>query len=305
MPIFSKLFTPGTLLEKVLEQTKQARACGAIQPIRTTDEYVEQGGVRFIVRLVHALAQKEQANEAPKPINPFLPCDSTLLVTDLSDTHRCVLNKYHVVDHHLLIVTNQFEEQESLLTFNDMHALLLCLKEIDGLGLYNGGLQAGASQPHKHLQIVPLPLSPSGLGFPIEALLSTATFQDEIGTVSAFPFVHACAHGDHAWIDYPNLGAEKTLKIYHRLLQAVGLGRGKTKAGDKQAGPYNLLLTRRWMLLVPRSTERVDSLSINALGFAGALLAKDEQAMHSIRTLGPMTILTKAGLARNVSMDKR
>ena len=37
----------------------------------------------------------------------------------------------------------------------EMNAILA---EFDGLGFYNGGETAGASQPHKHLQIVPLPL---------------------------------------------------------------------------------------------------------------------------------------------------
>ena len=298
MSIKQELFIPGTLWEKVPEQTKQARACGAIQPILTTDEYVEQGGVRFLVRLVRALAQKEKARGGPKLINPFLPCDENLLVTELSDTHRCVLNKYNVVNHHLLIVTRQFEEQESLLTENDVEALLICLKEIDGLGFYNGGLEAGASQPHKHLQVVPLPLSPSGPGIPIEPLLSTATFKDEIGTVSTFPFVHALAHLDQEWIDHPHLGAQKTLETYHRLLQVVGLDSGQTEAALTQAGPYNLLVTRKWMLLIPRSQECVDSIYINALGFAGGLLAKDKRDMQAIRTLGPMTILTKVGLVR-------
>ena len=40
----------------------------------------------------------------------------------------------------------------------DFDALARGLAAIDGLAFYNGGTVAGASQPHKHLQLVPVPL---------------------------------------------------------------------------------------------------------------------------------------------------
>jgi ATP adenylyltransferase len=55
--------------------------------------------------------------------------------------------------------------------------------------------------------------------------------------------------------------------------------------------PYNLLLTREWMLVVPRSRESVDGISVNSLGFAGALLAKDEAERETILQQGPMNLL--------------
>jgi ATP adenylyltransferase len=52
------------------------------------------------------------------------------------------------------------------------------------------------------------------------------------------------------------------------------------------------------MLLVPRSREFFRQISINALGFAGALLVKDEEQMDALRRSGPLTALTRTALKR-------
>jgi len=46
-----------------------------------------------------------------------------------------LLDKFNVVDHHLVIATQLFEPQKGL---------LICLAEIDGLGFYNAGPAAEA-----------------------------------------------------------------------------------------------------------------------------------------------------------------
>ena len=65
--------------------------------------------------------------------------------------------------------------------------------------------------------------------------------------------------------------------------------------GSLQSGPYNLLLTRRWMLLVPRSQEFVVGASVNALGFAGALLVRDEEQKRRLLEIGPLESLARVG----------
>jgi ATP adenylyltransferase len=45
------------------------------------------------------------------------------------------------------------------------------------------------------------------------------------------------------------------------------------------------------MIVVPRLTESAGGISINSLGFAGALLATSESELHFIRQYGPMNIL--------------
>ncbi|MDB9343443.1 DUF4922 domain-containing protein [Nodularia spumigena CS-586/05] len=287
------LLKPGTLWKSIKEQTENALKCGALLSIPTDFEFVEQNGSKFLVRILSNLARKDTAKQQKKKTNPFLPYEQDLFVADISQTHVCILNKFNVVDYHLLIITRAFEEQEKLLTLEDFAAMWACLAEFEGLAFYNGGKIAGASQPHKHLQIAPLPLTPSGVQIPIEPLLKSAQFTDSVTTVPELPFIHALAKLDPNWSNSPLEAAAATLELYQSLLSAVGL---EAVDDNRQSGAYNLLATREWMLIVPRSHEHFDSISVNSLGFAGALLVRNEQQMQIIKEQGPMTILQNVAL---------
>lgn len=280
-------------------QTGHALRCGALQPIATRQEIVEDGGVRFLVRVVSSLARKDEDRArraaAPKPANPFLPPDPDLFVADVTPSHFALLNKFNVIDRHLLIVTREFEDQEFLLNPEDFEALWACMAEFEGLGFYNGGMAAGASQPHKHLQMVPLPLGEAGPAVPIEPLLAAAQFRGALGRVPGLPFAHAFARLDPALAD-PARAARVTHALYREMLDAVRLKPVDADGGLRQSGPYNLLATRDWMLLVPRSAERFDSISVNALGFAGSLFVRSEQQLAAVRDCGPMKVLASVAV---------
>ncbi|CAE6833807.1 hypothetical protein R69746_06611 [Paraburkholderia aspalathi] len=290
----------GTLWPVILRQTEHALRCGALRPIETSQAVIEEGGVRFLVRQVSSLTRKDEARQAPKPdagtFNPFLPYDPNLFVADISGTHVALLNKFNVIDHHLLIVTRSFKSQEALLDLADFAALVACMAEYDGLGFYNGGAEAGASQLHKHLQIVPLPLGESGPSVPIESVLESACIDDAIdGTVPGLPFRHAFAHLELASADSRH-AAHAALNCYHALLKAVGLRAIEVNGELHTSAPYNLLVAPRWMLLVPRSSERVEGISVNALGFAGSFFVRDAAQMDVIKRLGPMTVLQRVAI---------
>lgn len=275
----------------MIERTDHALRCGALVPIVTEIGYLEQCGIGFIVRLAHLERKEQGAQESPsrdETFDPFLPYDEALFVAHLSDTHVCLLNKFNVFDHHVLIVTRAFEEQEALLNLQDFDALWPCMAEIDGLAFYNAGRVAGASQRHKHLQFVPLPLGPRTPPVPIEPLLGHACFDRDWGVVPAVGFKHALAPMDETSLKSRATAAETLLATYRSLLEAAGI---TARKDDRQSSPYNLLVTRRWMLLVPRSQECFDSISINALGFAGALLVRSNAQMERLRQCGPCAVL--------------
>jgi sulfate adenylyltransferase (ADP) / ATP adenylyltransferase len=290
----------GTLWESIKNQTERALQCGVLQSIPTEYEFVEQDGVRFLVRILANLDRKNEAKKeqerktksSGQEFNPFLPYEEDLFVANLSETHLCLLNKYNVVDHHLLMITRAFEEQEDWLNLRDFEAMWACLAEVDGLAFYNGGQIAGASQRHKHLQLVPF--GPEASKMPLEAVLASAQFQSPVGTAERFPFVHAIARFDPGAMQSPQDAARATLESYHALLQAVGL----TVEGERQTGAYNLLATRQWMIVVPRSQESFASIAVNSLGFAGALLVRNPQQMQLLEEIGPMTLLEKVAQSR-------
>jgi ATP adenylyltransferase len=280
--------TPGTLRASLLKRTAHARQCGAIHVLPTTLEMIEQEGIPFQVRVRGSMGTKQTV---PSTVNPFLPYDPDLFVAPISSTHIALLNKFNVVEHHLLIVTRAFEDQRCQLTQKDCEALLIGLTEIDGLAFYNAGREAGASQSHKHLQLVPFDATIAPL--PMEPLFRFAQVDGMIGTVPGLPFRHAYASMDADWTNPDkNCGASFNA-CYRKLLHAAGLSVDATVGSHTLTAPYNLLVTRKWMLLVPRSYECFEGISINALGFAGAFLVKDVEQLATLRQFGPMMALRR------------
>jgi ATP adenylyltransferase len=298
------IFEKGTLWRKILGATDSALQSGALKPIKTEGRVITNGGVDFLVRMVESLARKEaekslkagKNRKKDEKYNPFLPYDKEMFMADISDTHLCLLNKFNVIEHHLLIVTRAFEHQERLLTARDFQAIWRCMAEFDGLAFYNGGEIAGASQAHKHLQLIPLPIASKGPPVPMESLMKQK--QEMPGIITGLPFVHAFKRFS-AITDIPSEMAARTLhQMYRLMLQQVGMNSFTEREETLQSGPYNLLFTRRWMLLVPRSKEFFESISINSLGFAGALLARNPEEMDLIMKKGGMQVLQHTAFAR-------
>jgi ATP adenylyltransferase len=293
----SSEFAPGTLMERLRASSADALRCRALQPIKTQSLQVEDRGVQFLVRVVSNLGRKPAHNGHK---NPFLPYEQDLFVADVTPTHVGILNKYNVVDLHLLIITRAFEHQESRLNLRDFQALWRCLVEFDSLGFYNSGQLSGASQPHKHLQLVPLPLAGHGTAnsVPLEPMLRNATgTPGVIGEMRDVSFAHSLVCWDPTQASDPESMARQSLDCYeqmlarHRLLPAL-------VDDDRVVGSYNLLVTRRWMLLVPRIRECFQTISFNSLAFVGALLVRDPVQMDLLRSAGPFAALESVAAVR-------
>ncbi len=288
----------GALWESLVKMTDKAVLSGALLPIPTEYFFIEDRGVRFFVRVLANLSRKDEARrkqESGRSVNPFLPPERELTVSDVSETHIAVLNKYNVMEHHLLIVTRHFEDQEMLLTPQDFEALCLCMGEYNALGFYNGGRDAGASQQHKHLQMVPLPLAPEGPAIPMEPLLSPLPM-GLIGTVPGFPFLHSFARLDLDLVTKPGKAAQKTFEVYDGMLKSLGMASPSASGKTFQSGPYCLLVTRQWMLLVPRSRECFEDISFNSLAFAGSLFVRNDLQFKRLKSYGPMNALQAVAL---------
>lgn len=297
---FCSSITPLDLRQKIKEATDKAIRTGALEPFPTSVSYAhdEISGMTFVVRKLESLKkkaedrrQKEQLKQKTgAEFNPFLPYDNRLFVADFSRTHVGLLNKFNVMDDHLLIVTREFEHQHMLLTKNDFEALIYCLAEIDGIGFYNSGEVAGASQRHKHLQFVPLPLSPRDPELPIHISEQTCGPDDTVKHLPFFDF-------PHGFISFQTLGFTSVeeardicLRYYYVILESLGSMNSRYSEREHPF-PYNLLMTRQFMLLVPRLKEHFYSISLNALAFAGSLFVKTNAELAFIAAHGPMAAL--------------
>jgi sulfate adenylyltransferase (ADP) / ATP adenylyltransferase len=234
----------------------------------------------------------EQAGD-DRERNPLMPPEPALTVGDITPTHVGVLNKFPVVEHHLLVVTKQFVPQEAALDRDDFAAVARCLAAVDGLVFYNGGRAAGASQPHKHLQLVPLPLDDGLWAVPIEAVFDSWAATGHVARLLRLPFRNAFSLLDP--LEDQRRAAHQLEELYAAQLAAIGVvDEDLPRAANDETvrpAPYNLLVTRRWMLAVPRSRERFGTISINALGFAGSLFVRDEDELQDLREAGPMRVL--------------
>jgi ATP adenylyltransferase len=270
-------------LPLVQDMTRRALASGALQPIEASTTLVDDAGVRFILRATSSLARKDKARRAAPVADPLGDFEPELFVDDLGPTHYVLLNKFPLQAGHVLLVTRRFERQERLLTVADFEALLGCLGEIDGLGFYNGGAVAGASQPRKHLQFVPLPLaaeSPDEV--PMERALDGAT---------PLAFRHAFAR------IAPHEAAAAWHACYRELLRRAGISAVGVVDGEIQSAPYNLLARRHWILVVPRSQADFGSIPVNALGFAGSLFVRSQADLERARAVGPMEVLRAVAIS--------
>ena len=269
------------LWELVQRRAASAHACGAMYRIESEAHLVHDAGVDFVVRVATDYAAQAKRQPKPRAGNPFIDPDRELVVTDLSDTHFAILNKYHVIESHLLVVTKQFVDQNVLLGRADFEALARCYPgAAPAIAFYNGGSGSGASQAHKHIQVVSLPLAP-WRDIPMDMVLG--------GAPPDLPFRHAYARVEAS-------DAAQMHECYRALLAKAGIEGHPHADGERQSGPYNLLVTRHWMLLVPRSVDSFAGASINSIAYAGALFVREPHQLEAIKAVGPMAVLSQVGV---------
>ena len=278
---------------------------------------------------------RNRSPSPPPPIfNPFLPYDQRLWVAHLPPSHELLLNKFPVSMNHALVVTRDFAEQEEVLTVEDLKASWAVLDSMPGAGgmaFFNRGRASGASQRHKHLQVVPLPLDGDGNGFggsnggggggagdwaPFEGVALAATAAAGAAPLAVVPLGGKSeSGGENGDKDEDGNGlpfrafaarmpprggpsAEALQKCVAELVEAA-CGKKKTEEqgdqGEQDDFSFNLLLTRRVAVVVPRRSGRFGFCSPNAVAFAGSMLARSEEELRFVREKGPMAILAECG----------
>src|SRR5262245_12225731 len=280
----------GDLWAAIARRSSTALEAGALEPIETETFPARDGGIPFVVRIATSLAARRQrlaARSDDRRANPFLPADPDLLVGAVGESHFCVLNKYPVIAHHALIITRDFQDQEAPLERADFEALWTCLRE-GGLGFYNAGAAAGASERHRHLQLVPTPIGEPPLPTPFDAVQANANFDGGIGRIASLPYLHGIGRLRAIANQPPAEAAGVLHELYRQLARAFGCHR--------HGQPYNLIVCRDWMLIVPRSRAQWRGVSVNGLGFAGALMVPGREEFEVLRREGPLRVLAQVAV---------
>ncbi|NLF54507.1 MAG: phosphorylase [Thauera phenolivorans] len=298
-------------IEAIDARSQAALASGALVPVHAEQVEMEDAGMRFIVRWVSSLAAKDAskaggAADGGKPkddktvaipggprdpnFNPFLNPDPELTVGPLGDTHVAILNKFPLCDRHLVLARREFEEQLLPLARSDFAALAAIMAEAGGIGLYNGGTAAGASQRHKHVQWMPETEGNASLrlfdpGLPADL--------SEHGTARhpALPMAHCFVRVQCG----PGVAVDAAADSLHggflRGCEALQLRPG----ADGLLPPFNLLAGEGWLLMLPRSQEHFEGISMSAVCFGGTLYTRQREQIEAIRRVGPLRALAAVG----------
>ncbi|MFT5163965.1 MAG: ATP adenylyltransferase [Alteromonadaceae bacterium] len=252
---------------------KVALANNSLLPISTKPMVIEQNGIHFYLHVLNANLQRK-INHAKTSPNPFSPYNQDMYVGPAGDSHVCLLNKFPVLAPHLLICSKPFIEQSSPLDITDFTAWLLGYDQSDIFGFYNGGRLAGASQPHRHMQLVKtdIPLAP--------LILS-----------SQLPFKHRL-------FVYDKLDAQALMADYLSGMNELGL------YDSQQCQPYNLLLTNSWMLIIPRSTNNLNGIFANGINYSGHFLIKNQSQIDWLTEFGIIEYLSQCSIPKEAPSQR-
>lgn len=99
-----------------------------------------------------------------------------------------------------------------------------------------------------------------------------------IAALPHFLSLSAAEAGDAPYETYRQLGSQLGVQL----------------DGDRPPA-HNLLLTRQWLLIVPRSRESHLKINVNALGFVGTLLVHSKNQLQQLKELGPLQLLQIVG----------
>lgn len=286
----------GNWIDAVDARSASALATGALQPVQAEQVEMEEEGMRFIVRWVSSLAVKDAAKVAipggPRDpnFNPFLNPDPALTVGALGDAHIVILNKFPLCERHLVLARREFEEQLQPLARSDFAALATIMAEAGGIGLYNGGTAAGASQRHKHVQWMPEAQGNASLRIYADGLPADMA---ELGVA-----VHPALRMKHCFVRVRcgrgvavDEAADGLLEAYRLACETLGVVPGE----DGLLPPCNLLVGEEWLLMLPRSQECFEGISMSAVCFGGTLYTRQREQIESIRRVGPLQALAAVG----------
>ncbi len=257
----------------------------------------------------------------PKPFDPFAYTapPARLYVADVGAAHFLVLNKFAIVPGHFILATRAWKAQTHVLEADDLDATLACIRAYEeaeasssGAGgalfaFFNCGEHSGASQPHRHIQLLPVAAMREGLAPDSAWRVLASRLGDDGAAVAPFR-----TFSEEIRLD---TSREDLYAAYWRLYeQAVRA----TKGGDESTAvategeaaiSYNMAMTRDRLVLCPRLAEGgsikdpdtgdvVGQVSLNGTMLAGTALVKTEAEWDALRK-NPQaltTVLQRVGI---------
>lgn len=320
-------FTPQEIVGNLDSQFEKARESGDLSFFPSTVYKHTDVGVEFEITLCPALqqkpvelsngvAQRESHPSIPDAVpsydglpkkDPFSPPYVKGLflghLTQEEDTEEefvALLNKYSVVPDHFLLVTKEFSPQATPLTPDQLSKSYQLLQAANRAGkrllsFFNCGVLSGASQPHKHVQFLPLKDDA-----PIERLAKRARLeQPDKPFALNVPWATFVLRLPSSTRDAPPSEVSQILGSSFMTLLDLVINNIRRQPDYPPGKPsFNVLLTLEHLHLIPRRQEAHrlratgEELPVNSLGFCGMLLVKSEVELEAVKNEGVGRILS-------------
>ncbi len=269
------------ILSKAIDISRTAIHNGAVIPLNTRKLIINNDNCDYEIRFLESPIPKYLTEYGPKR-NPFIPWDSRLEIRPVNNKHTLILNKYPVQLGHMLLITNTWEAQNGWLDIEDFEAIVNVDKDTTGLWFFNSSREAGASQPHRHFQL--LPRRPNESICPRYKWFCSLINRKD----NNFSYISHCISVKSRKKNTDRTAYE-LFNTYKTMAQELNLG--DIGINVKPLKPYNLLLTSDWFALITRVTDKSHGFSINALGFAGYFLGTEKSNIEMLIKYGPEIIL--------------
>ncbi|KAH8807370.1 hypothetical protein F5884DRAFT_821113 [Xylogone sp. PMI_703] len=192
-------------------------------------------------------------------------------IGNISNTHFIAANKFCFARPHLLLLTSDgYQKQYEPLRQIDLEAAWTMLTTVgkEYVVFYNGGQDGGCSRLHKHMQLMPMPEDSF-----------TAFLDSESG---------------------------KEPRIYAYLLKQASKVRDNQSehADDASLGagcPHNMILTKRWMLVLPRRRGAIaKEAEVNSIGMLGVIAVATKEGINTWLRQGLTQTLRELGVLKEI-----
>ena len=265
--------------KKALEQTEYSIKKNCLFPLKTIDITKEiYNSKDFIIRSLDISLFNRNKTFGPKP-NPFKPWELDLEIDSIGENHQLILNKYPVQKGHILLITNEWKPQNGWLEKQDWFAIKKVNMDTSGLWFFNSCKRAGASQPHRHIQLLRRDskeeICPRNSWF--MNLINKNNLDNKLSQNVIVKKIDLKTDSDHLY------------DTYLELSNKIGLGNPKTNSRPKKS--HNIILTNKWMAIIKRSKDNIHGFSVNSLGFAGYILVTNRSNKSYLEKYGPESLL--------------
>ncbi|KAK6510484.1 hypothetical protein TWF506_009590 [Arthrobotrys conoides] len=251
-------------------------------------EYVTDKGFQFEFRLAPALLKKPMLSghgtERNNPDGSFADPDPNFVIGKLGETHTLIFSKFCVPRPHFVLHTNQFELQSDDLTRSDLDSAWQVLETFSRtpyMMIFNCGVDAGSSRSHKHMQFFPKPEGPVFKLFPDQAHL----IEGDVVTIPTVPYKHY-------------ITALPAKPLVDDLVQRYNIlvGLAKIALEPVKGTAHNVVMTKDWIMVIPRAWRGFDRAGANAAGMVGMVWVGSDQERQDWSTFGLTSYFHKLGL---------